>query len=484
MRQSAVVPQPVNPQLNLPARPPRLPQSIHARFGAEIGDFDAEMERFWLRTRRALEDGHREIGFPLNEVKQDSRNIRKEFVAADATLSASFTEQIDVVTTSVSALATRTTTLESQVQHPTGGLLARVNTIETTYATQTFAEAKKTEAITAAAANTTAAVTAESTARATADGNLSAKHTLKASVRGSDGKTIVTGLNITSASGPGTDLSEINLQADRLNLTTATGPVIRLLDITTNGFVFGTDATSDGFVAGVSGWRLKRDGTFEFNGGTIRSDVEVGQAANKISISSVISGGSFDYAILRAWAQKVDLTAAIMGDLRAVSQAAGSPAYAELRLLTEAAASLILSTAGGTPEVRVFDGTNYSRVYANRIETPRVQVGGAIDIVGSTGNIAATSFSGSGASITGINAGNISSGTLSNSRLGFSVGSMASQNSGSVGITGGTVDGCTSNGFVYSGVTGTSRISFGWDSVNNRIGIWVDGVLKCLVAGL
>jgi len=122
--------------------------------------------------------------------------------------------------------------LSSQVNNATTGLpatLARVGTIETTYATQAFAEAKKSEAIYAAATDATAkantaqsnaetfasaTVNTESTARATADGFLAGKHVLAVTAG-----NVVTGMEITSSSATnGGTVSEVAFQADRFKI--------------------------------------------------------------------------------------------------------------------------------------------------------------------------------------------------------------------------------------------------------------------------
>lgn len=121
----------------------------------------------------------------------------------------------------------------------------------------------------------------------------------------------------------------------------------------------------------------------------------------------------------------------------------------------------------------------------------------------STATVSATGgFTGIGSGITQLNASNLSSGTIDNARLSgvllsannlselsgsastarsnLGLGSIATQASSSVSISGGTVNGCTSDGFVYSGVTGSSRFSFGYDGAN--WGIWIDGTLKYIAA--
>lgn len=59
----------------------------------------------------------------------------EDYQTADTYLSASFTEEIGVLTDAVSAQASRITTLETQVQTPTTGLLARVTVTESAITT-------------------------------------------------------------------------------------------------------------------------------------------------------------------------------------------------------------------------------------------------------------------------------------------------------------------------------------------------------------
>lgn len=161
---------------------------------------------------------------------------------------ASYEETIRVLVDSVHAEAVKTETLRARF----AGNEARIGIVESTYATQTFAEAKKTEAITASAADATAkvlvestarasadgalassistvsatvsglsaSVTAEATARATADGFLSGKYSLKV-IAGN----VVTGMNITSSTGAGSDVSEVTFQASSFKINTTTSNV-------------------------------------------------------------------------------------------------------------------------------------------------------------------------------------------------------------------------------------------------------------------
>lgn len=95
-------------------------------------------------------------------------------------------EQVIADGENMTALAVRITDLEASVNDPTTGLpatTARVTTVEQSYATKTFAEAKKTEAISAAADDATAKVNTESVARVSADSAIATRTTtLEASV--------------------------------------------------------------------------------------------------------------------------------------------------------------------------------------------------------------------------------------------------------------------------------------------------------------
>jgi len=115
--------------------------------------------------------------------------------------------------TADSALSSRATTLESTVNNPTTGVAAtasRISTVESTYASKTYADTKKSEAITAAAADATAKVSTESSARAQADGFLSAKYVLRVDTNGR-----VAGMEITSSTSANAGTTnEIKFTAD------------------------------------------------------------------------------------------------------------------------------------------------------------------------------------------------------------------------------------------------------------------------------
>lgn len=71
--------------------------------------------------------------------RQLLRTLEDEYISADSFITASFTEEIEVLADDLLALTARTTTLEAQVQTPTTGLLARVTVTEASIATNTTA---------------------------------------------------------------------------------------------------------------------------------------------------------------------------------------------------------------------------------------------------------------------------------------------------------------------------------------------------------
>jgi hypothetical protein len=119
---------------------------------------------------------------------------------ADTALQSNITSEATARTSADGALSTRAATLESQVQTAGTGLLARVGVVESTYATQTYAVAQASSALTAAIGDATARVLTESSARAAADGNLASKWTLQVAAG-----NVIVGMNLSAVSSPGGD---------------------------------------------------------------------------------------------------------------------------------------------------------------------------------------------------------------------------------------------------------------------------------------
>lgn len=112
----------------------------------------------------------------------------EDYQTADTYLSASFTEEIGVLTDAVSAQASRITTLETQVQTPTTGLLARVTVTESaittldssvaSISTTVSSHTTSISSINGSITTLSASVTTNATAITTVDGKLSASYGL------------------------------------------------------------------------------------------------------------------------------------------------------------------------------------------------------------------------------------------------------------------------------------------------------------------
>lgn len=217
------------------------------------------------------------------------------------------------------ALATRATSLETTVNDGTTGLAAtraKVLNIESTYATQTFAETKKTEAITAAAGDATTkantaqtnainsaatdatnkansaqsaaqsyadakATAAETAAKSFASGIVLTESNTRASETGALAKSIATVLATLGDNNAAVQvLSDAFVDSAGRAVATwgfkldANGKVVGMQAIAKSGggqaesgqIIFtGADLLSDNFVDGSSGWKIGYDGNVRIN---------------------------------------------------------------------------------------------------------------------------------------------------------------------------------------------------------------------------
>jgi hypothetical protein len=205
--------------------------------------------------------------------------------------SASIVEIRRVIATSEYALAEIDQRLTAKIE----GNAATVVTTLTAYATKTYAEARRDEAITAASADATAKVLVESTARSSADAaNASSISTVSASV-GSLSSTVttnasasvtrdgflsgkyslkvaagnvVTGMNISSTSGGGSDVSEIAFTGSVFKVYNGASNVVPFTVNTGTNTVTLTNVIVDTLAANISitsptivGGVLKLNGT-------------------------------------------------------------------------------------------------------------------------------------------------------------------------------------------------------------------------------
>jgi hypothetical protein len=276
---------------------PHLPPSLAEDDG--FVEWDRGQRAWWDNVRAA-------VNSTALDTDRRTNRIEKSITVGLNTLSASFTEQIELVVDDLGALATRTTSLETSVNTPTTGLLARVSTIETTYATDAEVSSSISTAISAevTARDTaiTTAVNIEASARATADGLIHARWGVNIDVNG----RIAGRINL-----DGTNASSTFLVAvDKFVVENANG-TITAMDIRTGGkIVFGADIQSDNYVAATSGWRIERAGNAELNNVTVRGTLyssagtiggftlasnsfSAGSGGNKIEIASDVGTKGF-----------------------------------------------------------------------------------------------------------------------------------------------------------------------------------------------
>lgn len=245
---------------------PRMPASlIDSADGAQ--EWNAELQEFWESAKAILSSE-----FIDGQTRREK--LQAEVTVGDTTLSAAIVAEQTARINGDTALATSITTLTATVNSNYTTLNAAI-----TNEAAARASADTAEATTRSSADATlqtnintvsASVVSEAAARASADGNLSGKYTL--TVTAGD---VVTGMNITSASGPGTNISSVTFNTDNLKVTNANGTVTPFDIRAGTKVVFGADIQSDNYSAGSAGWRLTRNGDFEGNTGTFRGTLSI-----------------------------------------------------------------------------------------------------------------------------------------------------------------------------------------------------------------
>ncbi len=144
--------------------------------------------------------------------------------AAEAFAAAEVAEETALRIAETAALATRATNLEATVNHGTDGVAAtkaRVDTVYSTFATQSYADARKAEAIAAAAGDAQARVDLEMIARTAETGSLAAEWVMGTTTTGG-GIRRFAGMRTTNLGGA-SGYSEIAFEADRIIMTNASG---------------------------------------------------------------------------------------------------------------------------------------------------------------------------------------------------------------------------------------------------------------------
>lgn len=334
-----------------------------------------------------------------------------------------------------------------------------------------------------------AAVATEQTARITADGFLSGKYTLTV-VAGN----VVTGMNITSSTGGGTNVSSVIFNATNFliyngvtgvamfNVAGSNVQLASVLTVSTAGKVFtgtgtyannntpfyvdsssnfslgasltwnGTTLTITGSISAttgmIGGWTV---GATTLTGGTVTLDstgtVSAGSGGNFTSIgaSGLQVGGNASQSVFFVNNNAGNARLAFKYNGNFVLTAAGTTTGATMQfsgigansgstlILTENSVALLSSTAnaiffeaiGVSTSIILTDGSGlslsggvYSGSGASLTSLNASNISsGTINNSFLPSAISVTSLAGSGSSITSLNASNISSGTLNNSRL-------------------------------------------------------------------
>lgn len=397
-------------------------------------------------------------------ISAEVTNRNTAITASATSLTTAYTAADGVLNT---ALGGRITTLESQVQTPTTGLLARVTTVESTKVDASGAYAQANSAITASLASSTAgtigaAVNTEASARVTADGFLAGKYTLK--VTAGD---VVTGFNITSSTGAGTDTSSVTFNAGVFRIYNGTSGVAPFT--VTGGVVYAQNLVVDGSL--VANGSIST-GKLNF---TAVTSTNVVASINATAEGIQISGARIAINGSTTFASGYDPTGRIANgsaaaDVNAnVTTISGGKITANTITATQIAANTITASqiASGTITTTQLNFTpvqSTNVVASINASAEGIQISGArIAITGSTtfasgydptGRIANGSAAADvNANVTTINGGKITANTITADKINVSTLSAITANLGTV--TAGTLSAGTTFAGALSAATGT-----------------------------
>ncbi|EFC2275436.1 DUF1983 domain-containing protein [Escherichia coli] len=162
-----------------------------------------------------------------------------------------------------------------------GGNVSNSTDLTETLADFTQASATKINTLTVTSGENTAAITVNAKAVADVNNNLSAMYNIKVGVS-SNGQYYAAGMGIGVENTPSGMQSQVIFLADRFAVTTAAGNSVALPFVIQNGQTFirasfiqdgtienakiGNYIQSNNYVAGSTGWKLDKGGTFEING--------------------------------------------------------------------------------------------------------------------------------------------------------------------------------------------------------------------------
>ncbi|MCM7134460.1 host specificity protein J [Enterobacter cloacae] len=202
---------------------------------------------------------------------------RKRLSATVAGNSAQLDRIDEVIVNEKEATARSLLSLQTDVN----GNKASINSLNQTFSDYQQATATQINGITATVNGHTSAITTNAQAIANVNGDLSAMYNIKVGVS-SNGQYYAAGMGIGVENTPSGMQSQVIFLADRFAVTTAAGNSVALPFVIQNGQTFirasfiqdgtienakiGNYIQSNNYVAGSSGWKLDKGGTFEING--------------------------------------------------------------------------------------------------------------------------------------------------------------------------------------------------------------------------
>ena len=218
-------------RLPLPITVPLLPDGFIRKF-PELREYNEAVKTDWRKKAGILREGVEVVGEVINAQKGDNSNIRVELdglIAQIEDLGEALVENQQAIARriiTVSALAGRDSNIDVQSTPP---LMPSVNDVWIDNSNPSIPIPKEWDGLVwqeITVPISVAAVSDEREARVTADGFLSGKYTLTVA-----SGNVVTGMNITSASGPGGTISEVTFRADRFKIYNGTSGRI-MFDVT------------------------------------------------------------------------------------------------------------------------------------------------------------------------------------------------------------------------------------------------------------
>lgn len=207
--------------------------------------------------------------------------LNSEFTGASGSLSATISGNYETFVNASGALATAIDVLNSTFTGATGSLSATIASNYETFTNASGALASRIDSTEAYASGISGSVVQETSARISSVSGVSGAVALNWGVKlngdsGVIGAIKMVGDGVTSNFLVITD----NFKVQNVAKTTPAGAAssqVTLLDIKSNGIVFGADILSDNYSEGVSGWRVKRStGDAEFNDVTVRGQIKGG----------------------------------------------------------------------------------------------------------------------------------------------------------------------------------------------------------------